>query len=222
MAIARFGAQLDPDTLLRLYHHGMFPMADSAHDPNLFIVDPELRGILPLEDFHVPRSLRKRVRSDIYEISVDQAFPNVIKGCAQPQPGRENTWINPTIYRLYNELHRRGHAHSVEVWHESELVGGLYGVSLGRAFFGESMFSTATDASKVALVHLVARLKVGGYTLLDTQFVNDHLLQFGVVEVERTDFLMLLDRALEAQADFMAAGHTMSGQEALQLITQMS
>jgi leucyl/phenylalanyl-tRNA---protein transferase len=222
MAIARFGAQLDPDTLLRLYRHGMFPMADSAHDPNLFIVDPELRGIIPLDDFHVSRSLKKRVRSGIYEVTADRAFAEVVKGCAAPLPGRENTWINPTIYRLYTELHRRGHAHSVETWHRGELVGGLYGVSLGRAFFGESMFSTATDASKVALLHLVARLLAGGYTLLDTQFVNDHLVQFGVVEVERADFLVLLDQSLEDEGDFHRVGPILSGQDALQLITQMS
>lgn len=222
MAIARFGAQLDPDTLLRLYHHGMFPMADSAHDPNLFIVDPELRGILPLDGFHVGRSLKKRVRSDTYTVTINRAFSDVITGCAMPSQGRENTWINPTIYRLYNELHRRGHAHSVETWRDGELVGGLYGVSIGRAFFGESMFSTATDASKVALVHLVARLIAGGYTLLDTQFVNDHLVQFGVMEIARSDFLILLDQSLEDEADFFAVEDVMSGQDALQLITQMS
>ena len=222
MAIARFGAQLDPDTLLRLYHHGMFPMADSAHDPNLFIVDPELRGILPLDGFHVGRSLKKRVRSDTYTVTINKAFSDVITGCAMHSQGRENTWINPTIYRLYNELHRRGHAHSVETWRDGELVGGLYGVSIGRAFFGESMFSTATDASKVALVHLVARLIAGGYTLLDTQFVNDHLVQFGVMEIARSDFLILLDQSLEDEADFFAVEDVMSGQDALQLITQMS
>lgn len=222
MAIARFGAQLDPDTLLRLYLHGMFPMADSAHDPNLFIVDPELRGILPLDGFHVGRSLKKRVRSDTYTVTINRAFSDVITGCAMPSQGRENTWINPTIYRLYNELHRRGHAHSVETWRDGELVGGLYGVSIGRAFFGESMFSTATDASKVALVHLVARLIAGGYTLLDTQFVNDHLVQFGVMEIARSDFLILLDQSLEDEADFFAVEDVMSGQDALQLITQMS
>lgn len=222
MAIARFGAQLDPDTLLRLYHHGMFPMADSAHDPNLFIVDPELRGILPLDEFHVGRSLKKRVKQDVFRVTVDQAFPDVVRGCAMPTEGRENTWINPTIFRLYTELHRRGHAHSVEAWLDDELVGGLYGVSIGRAFFGESMFSTATDASKVALVHLVARLIAGGYTLLDTQFVNEHLLQFGVIEIARADFLALLDDALESDANFDEAPGELAGQDALQLITQMS
>ena len=222
MAIARFGARLDPDTLLRLYRHGMFPMADSAHDPNLFIVDPELRGIIPLDRFHVSRSLAKTVRKDRFHVTVDRAFADVMRGCALPAPGRESTWINPTIFQLYCELFNRGYGHSIECWDDDRLVGGLYGVSLGSAFFGESMFSIERDASKVALVHLVARLVAGGYTLLDTQFVNDHLVQFGVEEIERQDFLVLLDRSFETRGDFFAVSRDLSGQDALQLITQTS
>lgn len=222
MAIARFGAQLDPDTLLRLYRHGMFPMADSAHDPNLFIVDPELRGVIPLDAFHLSRRLRKTLRQDPFRVTIDTAFGQVMRGCAEPQPGRESTWINPTIFRLYCELHDRGYAHSVECWEGETLVGGLYGVAIGGAFFGESMFSRATDASKIALVHLVARLKAGGFVLLDTQFVNDHLVQFGVEEIERQEFLHRLDDALAGKGDFYAVGPTLTGQEAVQLITQTS
>lgn len=222
MAIARFGARLDPETLLRLYRQGMFPMADSAHDPNLFIVDPDLRGIIPLDGFHVSRRLARTVRQDVFEVRVDTAFVETVKGCAAPREGRESTWINSTIFGLYCELFRRGHAHSVETWQDGRLVGGLYGVSLGAAFFGESMFSRATDASKVALVHLIARLKAGGYRLLDTQFVNEHLTQFGVIEIEREEFLQRLADALAGTGDFFAAPARLSGQSALQRITQTS
>jgi leucyl/phenylalanyl-tRNA--protein transferase len=222
MSIRRFGNRLDPDTLLRLYRFGLFPMADSAHDPNVFIVNPDRRGVLPLKGFHVPSRLRRTVRAEPYRVTLDTAFARVMQGCAAPRPGRESTWINSTILSLYCELHRRGHAHSVECWDREALVGGLYGVSIGGVFFGESMFSTAPDASKIALVHLVARMLAGGYTLLDTQFVNDHLTQFGVMEVERDDFMIMLSRALRGRGDIHAAGSDLTGQDALQLITQTS
>ncbi len=222
MAIARFGKHLDPETLLRLYRHGMFPMADSADDPNLFVIDPDLRGIIPLDDFHLSRRLRRTVRQHPYTVTIDRDFSGVVLGCAESQPGRENTWINPAIHNLYTALHQRGNAHSVECWEGDNLVGGLYGVSIGGAFFGESMFSRATDASKIALVHLVARLIAGGYRLLDTQFVNAHLMQFGIVEIERNDFLKRLQKALAVSADFHVLPPETTGQDALQFITQTS
>jgi leucyl/phenylalanyl-tRNA--protein transferase len=187
---------LTPDLLLRAYAAGIFPMADSADDPEIFWVDPEWRGILPLEQFHVPQRLRRTVRNGSFEIRCDTAFEAVIRGCAAPAPDRPRTWINEEIVALYSELFRRGLAHSVESWYEGELVGGLYGVSLNAAFFGESMFSRMTDASKVALVHLVARLIEGGFTLLDTQFVTDHLQRFGAVEIPRVDYRRRLAKAI--------------------------
>ena len=193
---------LTPDLLLRAYAAGIFPMADSADDPEIFWVDPEWRGILPLEQFHVPQRLRRTVRNGSFEIRCDTAFEAVIRGCAAPAPDRPRTWINEEIVALYSELFRRGLAHSVESWYEGELVGGLYGVSLNAAFFGESMFSRMTDASKVALVHLVARLIEGGFTLLDTQFVTDHLQRFGAVEIPRVDYRRRLAKAITLPARF--------------------
>ncbi len=182
-------------------------MADSADDPNIFLVDPDLRGILPLDSFHVPRRLMRTVRQNKYRITINTAFTRIIESCAQATNDRQNTWINSPIVNLYSALHRMGHAQSVEVWNtQDKLVGGLYGVSLGGAFFGESMFSRATDASKVALVHLVARLKEGGFRLLDAQFHNSHLEQFGLIEIPRKDFRRLLAAALECEADFYCAG----------------
>jgi leucyl/phenylalanyl-tRNA---protein transferase len=211
-----------PNELLDCYRRGVFPMADSRDDPRLFLVDPDLRGVLPLDGFHVPKSLRKTIRQDAFEVRTDTAFTRVMALCAEEAPDRPNTWINSPILNLYSALHRLGHAHSVECWLDGELVGGLYGVSLQGAFFGESMFSRVTDASKVALAHLVARLKKGGYTLLDTQFVTDHLLNFGVVEMGRDDFHERLKAALEVDAQFGAAGGGFTGAEVLQLITQTS
>ena len=164
-----------PNELLDCYRRGVFPMADSRDDPRLFLVDPDLRGVMPLGRFHVSKSLRKTIRRDVFEIRINTAFSRVMELCAEAAPDRPQTWINAQILNLYSALHRAGHAHSVEAWRDGELVGGLYGVSLKSAFFGESMFSRATDASKVALAHLVARLKAGGYRLLDTHFVTGHL-----------------------------------------------
>lgn len=193
---------LTPGILLRAYAAGIFPMADSADDPELFWVDPEQRGILPLDAVHIPHRLRRTVRSGIFEIRCNTAFAAVMQGCAAPASDRPSTWINDEILSLYTALHHLGHAHSVEVWQGDELVGGLYGVSLGGVFCGESMFSRATDASKVALVHLAARLVVGGFALLDTQFVTDHLSQFGAIEIPRADYHKRLRAALKLPAQF--------------------
>jgi leucyl/phenylalanyl-tRNA--protein transferase len=194
--------RLTPDILLQAYAAGIFPMAESADDPELFWVDPTRRGILPLEAFHVPRRLRRVLRRGSFAVRVDTAFAAVVRGCAEASEMRPTTWINDEIMRLYGALFERGAAHSVECWHEGELVGGLYGVSLGAAFFGESMFSRVTDASKVALVHLVARLRRGGYRLLDTQFLTPHLAQFGGVEISRARYHRLLAEALRYRAVF--------------------
>lgn len=209
-----------PNELLDCYRRGVFPMADSRDDPRLFLVDPDLRGVLPLDRFHLSKSLRKTIRRDEFEIRIDTSFSRVMELCAESAPDRPNTWINSPILNLYSALHRSGNAHSVEAWREGELVGGLYGVSLKGAFFGESMFSRATDASKVALAHLVARLRAGGYRLLDTQFVTSHLETFGVEEVPRDDFHVLLKDAM--QADGVFGTQTYCGLEVLQLITQTS
>ncbi|HZS83455.1 MAG TPA: leucyl/phenylalanyl-tRNA--protein transferase [Stellaceae bacterium] len=195
-------AALTPELLLQAYAAGIFPMAESADDPELYWVDPVRRGILPLDAFHVPRSLRRTLRRDIFEIRCDTAFTAVMRGCAEPAADRRQTWINDEIIALYSELHRRGAAHSVEAWYEGALVGGLYGVELGAAFFGESMFSRVTDASKVALVHLVARLRRGGFTLLDTQFVTAHLQRFGAIEISRREYHARLAAALRRRAQF--------------------
>ena len=194
--------RLTPEILIRAYAAGIFPMAESADDPQLFWVDPRRRGILPLDGFHVPRRLRRVVRAGLFEIRCDSAFEAVLRGCAEATEKRPNTWINDAIMRLYTGLFRRGAAHSVECWEAGELVGGLYGVSIGAAFFGESMFSHATDASKVALVHLAARLRLGGYRLLDTQFLTPHLARFGGIEISRARYHRLLAEALLYRAVF--------------------
>ncbi|HKF73280.1 MAG TPA: leucyl/phenylalanyl-tRNA--protein transferase [Stellaceae bacterium] len=194
--------ELSPELLLRAYAAGLFPMAESAEDPDLFWIDPDPRGVLPLDRFHLPRRLRRTLRSGQYEIRVDTAFEAVMRGCAEPTEMRPKTWINDEILRLYGALHDQGYAHSVEAWREGELAGGLYGVALRGVFFGESMFSRTTDASKVALVHLVARLVRGGFRLLDTQFVTDHLRRFGAVEIPRADYHRQLERALAVDAYF--------------------
>ena len=192
----------------------------------LFLMDPDVRGVLPLDRFHIPRRLRKTVRQDPFRITVDTAFNRVIEACAEPHPTRPATWINDPILNLYGSLHRKGYAHSVECWtDDDELIGGLYGVALGGAFFGESMFSRATAASKVALVHLVARLKIGGFQLLDAQFHNPHLEQFGLEEITRDEFRTQLWRALRVDADFYSMGSrglSTDGSTSLQAITQIS
>lgn len=197
-------SELTPALLIKAYSVGLFPMAESADDPSLFWVDPEQRGIMPLDGFHVPRSLRKTVRKGRFEVACDADFAGVMRACAAPTPERPSTWINDEIIALYGALHREGHAHSVECRRGGALVGGLYGVSIGAAFFGESMFSRETDASKVALVHLVARLRRGGYALLDAQFMTAHLARFGAVEVPRRKYRRLLADALARAADFPA------------------
>jgi len=189
-----------PDLMLRAYRAGLFPMAETRHGDRLYWLDPEQRGILPLDAFHFPRRLRRTVTSGRYQVTANQDFPGIIAACAAPAEGREDTWINRDIERLFTALHARGHAHSIEVYEAGALVGGLYGVVLGGAFFGESMFSTARDASKVALVHLVARLRLGGFTLLDTQFVTSHLSQFGTIEIPRDRYKVLLEQAVQVQA----------------------
>jgi leucyl/phenylalanyl-tRNA---protein transferase len=195
---------ITPQTLLRAYAAGIFPMAESAEDSALYWVEPEVRGVLPLDQLHVSHSLRKTIRRGAYEIRIDTAFGAVIEGCATKAFGRPNTWINGRIRSLYTQLHRLGCCHSVETWQGDALVGGLYGVRLGGAFFGESMFSRQRDASKVALVHLVARLNAGGFRLLDTQFTTPHLRNLGAIDVPRQDYHCLLETAIEVDADFHA------------------
>ncbi len=209
--------EITPDLLLRAYACGIFPMAESPDDPELHWYEPTRRGIIPLDGFHMSRSLAKRVRANVFEVVADRDFAAVIAGCAAPAPGRENTWINGTIRDLYGALFRMGRCHTVEAYRDGELVGGLYGVSLGRAFFGESMFHRATDASKVALVHLVARLRRGGYRLLDAQFVTKHLATFGAIEIDRALYQTLLAQALGDEADAGTWAGPMTGAEAARL-----
>jgi leucyl/phenylalanyl-tRNA--protein transferase len=208
---------ITPEIMLRAYAAGIFPMAESADDPGLFWVEPELRGIIPLDGFHLSTRLARTVRSDRFEIRVDTAFDAVIAACAEAKPDRAETWINPRIREIFGALFTLGHVHTVECWREGRLVGGLYGLSLGGAFFGESMFHRETDASKVALVHLVARLRQGGYRLLDTQFQTGHLAQFGTIEIPRDGYRRLLDDALLHVGDWHAwpASTAMNGREAL-------
>jgi leucyl/phenylalanyl-tRNA--protein transferase len=191
--------------LLNAYAYGAFPMAQSADDDGLLWFEPTKRGLLPLDGFHVPNRLRRTVRQKRFDVRIDSCFHDVMEACASnSRPGRETTWISSRILDLYSELHERGFAHSVESWQDGRLVGGLYGVSIFGAFFGESMFSFATDASKVALVHLVARLKAGGYLLLDTQWLTEHLSQFGAFEVPKRRYKQLLEAALQIPARFDA------------------
>lgn len=196
------GRNITPELLLRAYAQGIFPMAERRDDPTLHWLSPESRGIIPLNSFHVPHRLARTVRSDRFRVTADQAFGEVIRACAAPAPQREESWINSEIIALYTELHTQDAAHSIEVWRDETLVGGLYGVSLGAAFFGESMFSRSRDASKVALAHLVARLIARGFELLDTQFLTEHLAQFGAVAIPRNDYLEMLRRATSKRARF--------------------
>jgi leucyl/phenylalanyl-tRNA--protein transferase len=225
---------IDPDILLSAYAAGIFPMADHRAASDVFWVEPEMRGILPLNDFHLPRSLAKLLRSERFTITADRAFDQVITACAAPSPGRPETWINPTITTAYRALHEQGSAHSIECWEGESLVGGLYGIKLGAAFFGESMFSRATNASKCALAALVARLRIGGFHLLDTQFLTDHLARFGTIEVTRERYMGLLAAALGAAGDFAAfdwdvadrpattVSGPVSGKRIVQLLTHTS
>ena len=217
------GPRFTADDLLACYRAGLFPMGEARDDPDMHLVDPDRRGVIPLDAFHAPRRLQRTVRADRFAVTADAAFDAVVAACAEAGPGREETWINAPIRALYAELHARGHAHSVECRLGQELVGGLYGVSIGAAFFGESMFSRATDASKVALAHLVARLKAGGYRLLDTQFLTEHLARFGAVEIPRGAYRRRLASALEAPAAFYALPASgVSGTAALHAISHRS
>src|SRR6202008_4532304 len=216
-------SEITPEVLLRAYACGIFPMAESADDPTLLWVGPERRGAIPLDGFRIASRLARTVRSDVFTVTANTAFKAVISGCAAPQEGREDTWINRRIRDLYFGLHELGHCHSVEVWQDGNLAGGLYGVSLGRAFFGESMFHHVRDASKVALVHLVARLIAGGFELLDTQYVTEHLKSFGAVEIPRRRYRTLLDRAIAGEpADFLKlpAAEPLSGTRALEIVAK--
>lgn len=208
--------------LLSCYARGVFPMGDARDDDRIFLIDPERRGIIPLDRFHLSRRLARTVRSDPFEVRIDVAFDRVVRACADETPTRPETWINEPIEHLYGELFARGQAHSVECWRDGDLVGGLYGVSLGGAFFGESMFSRARDASKVALIHLVARLISGGYRLLDAQFMTGHLSQFGAVEISRAEYQRRLARALGAAGDFGALDAAATGEAVVQVINQAS
>jgi leucyl/phenylalanyl-tRNA---protein transferase len=213
---------ITPEILLKAYAAGIFPMAESADDDTIYWIDPDHRGIIPLDRFHVPRRLRRTVRAQRFEIRVDTAFVDVLDACAQSAPERPTTWINDRIRTLYGGLHASGHCHSIECWRDGRLVGGLYGVSLGSAFFGESMFSRETDASKVALVHLVARLVSGGYTLLDTQFVTEHLTRFGAIEIPRDAYRKLLADALDRTGDFLRFDSDGYPEAVLQPVSQTS
>jgi leucyl/phenylalanyl-tRNA--protein transferase len=216
--------EITPEVLLKAYACGIFPMAESADDPALFWIEPEKRGVIPLDRFHVSTRLARTVRSDRFTVTVDRDFDSVVDACAEPWPGRSRTWINGRIRTLYRKLYERRHCHSLEVYEGDNLVGGLYGVTLGRAFFGESMFHRARDASKVALVHLVARLKAGGFKLLDTQFVTDHLRTFGAIEVPRRQYHKLLEGALTGDGDFAALDvrHPITGEQALAQLVPLS
>lgn len=194
--------RLTPEIVLRAYAESVFPMAERREDSELYWISPDRRGIVPLDAFHVPRRLARTVRSDRFKVTSDVCFVDVMRACAEPAPGREQSWINAEILRLYTALHASGHAHSIECWRDGRLAGGLYGVSLGAAFFGESMFSRERDASKVALVHLVARLIRGGFRLLDCQFMTEHLRSFGAVEIPRDEFRVLLADAIDRTASF--------------------
>ncbi len=201
------------DDLIECYRRGVFPMAEARKDDEIFLVDPARRGVVPLTGFHVPHRLARTVRREPFEVRVDTAFAAVVEACAAPAEGRTETWINGPIERLYAELFARGYCHTVECWRGDEMVGGLYGVSIGAAFFGESMFSTARDASKVALVHLVGRLIVGGYKLLDAQFITEHLTQFGTEEIDRQDYRKRLKAALALESDYFALDQKGGGAE---------
>jgi leucyl/phenylalanyl-tRNA--protein transferase len=230
--------RLDPDLLLRAYAAGVFPMADNRDAADVFWVEPQKRGVLPLDGFHLPARLARVLKSERFGITADRAFAEVMAECAAPVEGRPDTWINAEIIAAYRGLHARGNAHSIECWQDGKLVGGLYGVKLGAAFFGESMFTRVTDASKCALAALVARLRVGGFRLLDTQFLTEHLARFGTIEVPRAAYKVLLEGALAVSGDFAAldwdvgvsdwarpttsVSGPVSGKRIVQLLTQTS
>ncbi len=212
------GAVITPALLLNAYAAGVFPMAETRDDPDIFWVDPRRRGVFPLDRFHISRSLARRMRRLPVQVTISRAFGDVVDGCAD----RDETWINAEIRQLYLELHRMGHAHSLELWEDGALVGGVYGVTLGAAFFGESMFSRRTDASKIALAYLVDRLRRGGFCLFDTQFITPHLASLGAVEITRAAYRQQLDAALALQGDFTGPALPATAQEVLQRMTQTS
>ena len=222
MQTAPRAAVFSVDDLIACYQRGVFPMADARDDERIFLIDPDRRGVIPLQGFHVPHRLARTVRSQAYQVRVDTAFEAVIEACAEARPGRMETWINAPIQALYGELYARGLAHSVECWAGGDLVGGLYGVTLGAAFFGESMFSLARDTSKIALTHLVARLIAGRYQLLDTQFLTGHLSQFGAHDIPRAHYRKRLVQALAGDADFYRLPAYADGASVLQAISQAS
>ncbi|HKJ63366.1 MAG TPA: leucyl/phenylalanyl-tRNA--protein transferase [Hyphomicrobiales bacterium] len=219
---SNFAAEITPETLLKAYACGIFPMAESADDPTLYWIEPEVRGIIPLNAVRVPKRLARTIRQEKFEVRVDSDFEGVIEGCAAPMPDRDSTWINEPIVDLYADLFDMGYCHTVETWLNGKLVGGLYGVHLNGAFFGESMFSSERDASKVALVYLAARLIYGKFNLLDTQFVTGHLRQFGAIEISRGEFQKLLCRALEIQGNFNEMPRDYPPSGVLQLVSQTS
>jgi leucyl/phenylalanyl-tRNA--protein transferase len=219
---ANLSIEITPQVLLKAYACGIFPMAESANDPTLYWIEPEERGVLPLDRVRVPKRLARTIRQEKFEIRVDHSFRGVIAGCAAARGGRKTTWINKRITELYDELFRMGYCHTIEAWRDDCLVGGLYGVHLGGAFFGESMFSLERDASKVALVYLVARLIYGGFKLLDTQFVTDHLRQFGAVEIARPEFHTRLSEALQVHCGFHELPRGLAPSAVLQLVSQTS
>lgn len=214
--------EITPQVLLKAYACGIFPMAESADDNALYWIDPDRRGVIPLDGLRISRSLRRVVRRGRFKVRVNTAFEDVIASCAAPAPGRRSTWINERIRKLYGELFELGHCHTVECWLDGQLVGGLYGVHLGGAFFGESMFSQVPDASKVALVHLVARLVAGGFSLLDTQFVTEHLQGLGAVELSREDYHRTLEAALKGQGEFLSMASDLPPDDVLQVLSQTS
>jgi leucyl/phenylalanyl-tRNA--protein transferase len=210
--------EITPQVLLKAYGCGIFPMAESADDPALYWIEPQARGILPLDTVHIPKRLARTIKQDVFEVRINSDFDAVIAGCAAAGPGRTTTWINDKIRSLYRDLFELGSCHTVETWADGRIVGGLYGVSLGAAFFGESMFSTATDASKVALVHLCARLKAGGFTLLDCQFVTEHLRQFGTIEIDRIEFHRRLDEAMTKPSNFLKLPRSARGADIMAIL----
>ncbi|NBX42261.1 MAG: leucyl/phenylalanyl-tRNA--protein transferase [Rhodobacteraceae bacterium] len=210
--------EITPQLLLQAYAAGIFPMSEGRDDPNLFWVEPKRRGIIPLDGFHISRSLARKIRQNPFEIRINSDFVGVVAACAD----RDETWINAEITALYSALHEEGFAHSLELWQGRDLVGGVYGVALGAAFFGESMFSRERDASKIALTYVVARLNAGGFTLFDVQFTTPHLIGLGAIEISRIDYRKRLDAALEKQADFLAAGALFTPQDVLQRNTHTS
>lgn len=213
---------ITPELLLHAYRQGIFPMSQSADDPDIFWVNPELRGIIQLDTFHLHKSLVRTIRDEPFKVTYNRAFGEVIRGCAEPGVGRKTTWISNRLIEIYEKLHEMGFAHSIECWQGRDLAGGLYGIALGGAFCGESMFHRVTDASKIALAYLVARLRFGGFTLLDTQFITPHLQQFGAIEIPRTQYLALLQAALEARGNFYSLEADVSSTKVLQLTTQTS